>query len=100
MEICEEKRSLVSMVFRMNSDGPFGVPAPDPSDFTVGLEYPLEDLKEILLKDHDDDMMLVPRSSFESRLQKLTLISAPPGCGKTKLAQMLCCDPAIEGKCL
>ncbi|KAK9054078.1 hypothetical protein SSX86_025154 [Deinandra increscens subsp. villosa] len=50
-------------------------------DFIVGLDFHLRELKRMLLKDHD---------------QVLT-VSAPGGCGKTTLANMLCHDEEIKG---
>uniref|UniRef100_A0A5B6YTU2 RPW8 domain-containing protein n=1 Tax=Davidia involucrata TaxID=16924 RepID=A0A5B6YTU2_DAVIN len=54
---------------------------PGVSDFIVGLDVPLKELKMELLRDG------VP----------VVVLSAPGGCGKTTLAKMLCHDHEIEG---
>lgn len=48
----------------------------------VGLDQPLKELKEVLLKGE----------------VRIKVISAPGGCGKTTLAKMLCNDPHIQSK--
>nr|XP_023894852.1 probable disease resistance protein At5g66900 [Quercus suber] len=53
----------------------------DPPDFTVGLDMPMKELKTLLLKEE---------------VQQL-LLTAPGGCGKTTLVQMLCQDDQIRG---
>nr|POF20208.1 putative disease resistance protein [Quercus suber] len=60
-----------------------GVPCTvrDPPDFTVGLDMPMKELKTLLLKEE----------------VQLLLLTAPGGCGKTTLVQMLCQDDQIRG---
>ena len=53
----------------------------DPPDFTVGLDMPMKELKTLLLKEE----------------VQLLLLTAPGGCGKTTLVQMLCQDDEIRG---
>ena len=53
----------------------------DPPDFTVGLDMPMKELKTLLLKEE----------------VQLLLLTAPGGCGKTTLVQMLCQDDQIRG---
>ncbi|KAK7817943.1 putative disease resistance protein [Quercus suber] len=53
----------------------------DPPDFTVGLDMPMMELKTLLLKEE----------------VQLLLLTAPGGCGKTTLVQMLCQDEEIRG---
>lgn len=55
---------------------------PGPPDFTVGLGERLNVLKMQLLKEKQQQLVL----------------TAPGGCGKTKLVEMLCQDEQI--KCL
>ncbi|XP_059456167.1 probable disease resistance protein At5g66900 [Corylus avellana] len=55
---------------------------PEPPDFIVGLDVPLEELKMRLRK--EEESMLV--------------LTAPGGCGKTTLVTMLCRDQEIKGK--
>ncbi|KAK4584505.1 hypothetical protein RGQ29_022290 [Quercus rubra] len=52
----------------------------DPPDFTVGLDMPMKELKTLLLKEE----------------VQLLLLTAPGGCGKTTLVQMLCQDDQIR----
>uniref|UniRef100_A0A7N2R1G9 RPW8 domain-containing protein n=1 Tax=Quercus lobata TaxID=97700 RepID=A0A7N2R1G9_QUELO len=52
----------------------------DPPDFTVGLDMPMKELKTLLLKEE----------------VQLLLLTAPGGCGKTTLVQMLCQDDELE----
>ena len=52
-----------------------------PLDFTVGLDMPLKELKTLLLKEE----------------VQLLLLTAPEGCGKTTLVEMLCQDKQIQG---
>lgn len=54
---------------------------PGPPDFSVGLDFPLKELKMQLLK--EEVSMLV--------------LTAPGGCGKTTLAKMLCHDKESKG---
>ena len=56
----------------------------DPPDFTVGLDMPVKELKTLLLKEE----------------VQLLLLTAPGGCGKTTLVQMLCQDDQIRGTSL
>ncbi|XP_075655805.1 putative disease resistance protein At5g66900 [Castanea sativa] len=53
----------------------------DPPDFIVGLDMPMKELKTLLLKEE----------------VQLLLLTAPGGCGKTTLVQMLCQDDQIRG---
>lgn len=53
-------------------------------ELVLGLDLPLEELKVMLLKDNDV-------------LPTVVVLSAPPGCGKTTLANMVCVDPTIKG---
>ena len=50
-------------------------------EFIVGLDMPLKELKTLLLKEE----------------VQLLLMTAPGGCGKTTLVQMLCQDEQIQG---
>jgi hypothetical protein len=50
-------------------------------EFIVGLDMPLKELKTLLLKEE----------------VQLLLLTAPGGCGKTTLVQMLCQDEQIQG---
>lgn len=52
----------------------------------VGLEIPLKELKEKLLKD--------------DKASQVTVVSAPGGCGKTTLVTALCQDADVKGTCL
>jgi hypothetical protein len=52
-----------------------------PPKFTVGLDLPMKELKTLLLKEE----------------VQLLLLTAPGGCGKTTLVQMLCQDEQIKG---
>ena len=52
-----------------------------PPEFTVGLDIPMKELKTLLLKDE----------------VQLLLLTAPGGCGKTTLVEMLCQDKQIQG---
>ncbi|RVX16122.1 putative disease resistance protein [Vitis vinifera] len=54
--------------------------APEPPDFTVGLDVPLRQVKELLVK------------------ESVVVVSAPGGCGKTTLVQKLCQDADVKGK--
>ncbi|XP_034697176.1 probable disease resistance protein At5g66900 [Vitis riparia] len=54
--------------------------APEPPAFTVGLDVPLREVKELLFK------------------ESVVVVSAPGGCGKTTLVQKLCQDPYVKGK--
>lgn len=56
-------------------------PAPAPSDFTIGLDVPLKELKMEL---------------FEGG-KSVIVVSAPGGCGKTTLVKKLCQDDEIKG---
>ncbi|KAL6312282.1 hypothetical protein AAG906_016390 [Vitis piasezkii] len=53
---------------------------PEPPAFTVGLDVPLREVKELLSK------------------ESVVVVSAPGGCGKTTLVQKLCQDPDVKGK--
>nr|POE89716.1 putative disease resistance protein [Quercus suber] len=53
----------------------------EPPDFTVGFDMPMKELKTLLLKEE----------------VQLLLLTAPGGCGKTTLVQMLCQDEIIKG---
>ena len=53
--------------------------APEPPDFTVGLDVPLRQVKELLVK------------------ESVVVVSAPGGCGKTTLVQKLCQDADVKG---
>ena len=52
-----------------------------PPNFTVGFDVPMMELKTLLLKEE----------------VKQLLLTAPAGCGKTTLVQMLCQDNQIKG---
>ena len=52
-----------------------------PPDFTVGFDTPMKELKTLLLKEEVHQLLL----------------TAPAGCGKTTLVQMLCQDKQIKG---
>ena len=52
-----------------------------PPDFTVGFDKPMTELKTLLLKEEVHQLLL----------------TAPAGCGKTTLVQMLCQDKQIKG---
>ncbi|KAL4644917.1 hypothetical protein ACB092_02G198700 [Castanea dentata] len=52
-----------------------------PPDFTVGFDMPMMELKTLLLKEEVHQLLL----------------TAPAGCGKTTLVQMLCQDKQIKG---
>ncbi|XP_030975194.1 probable disease resistance protein At5g66900 [Quercus lobata] len=52
-----------------------------PPNFTVGFDMPMMELKTLLLKEE----------------VKQLLLTAPAGCGKTTLVQMLCQDNQIKG---
>ena len=52
-----------------------------PPDFTVGFDKPMMELKTLLLKEEVHQLLL----------------TAPAGCGKTTLVQMLCQDKQIKG---
>ena len=52
----------------------------EPPDFTVGFDMPMKELKTLLLKEE----------------VTLLLLTAPGGCGKTTLVQMLCQDKEIK----
>ena len=52
----------------------------EPPDFTVGFDMPMKELKTLLLKEE----------------VQLLLLTAPGGCGKTTLVQMLCQDKEIK----
>ena len=54
---------------------------PRPPDFTVGLDVPLKELKTQLLKEKEQQLLLI----------------APGGCGKTALVKMLGHDQEIKG---
>ena len=56
----------------------------EPPDFTVGFDMPMKELKTLLLKEE----------------VTLLLLTAPGGCGKTTLVQMLCQDEKIKGTSL
>ena len=56
----------------------------EPPDFTVGFDMPMKELKMLLLKEE----------------VTLLLLTAPGGCGKTTLVQMLCQDEIIKGTSL
>ena len=56
----------------------------EPPDFTVGFDMPMKELKTLLLKEE----------------VTLLLLTAPGGCGKTTLVQMLCQDEIIKGTSL
>ena len=56
----------------------------EPPDFTVGFDMPMKELKTLLLKEE----------------VQLLLLTAPGGCGKTTLVQMLCQDEIIKGTSL
>ncbi|KAK7848843.1 putative disease resistance protein [Quercus suber] len=51
------------------------------TEFTVGLDMTIRELKTLLLKEK----------------VRLLLLTAPGGCGKTKLVEMLCQDEQIKG---
>ncbi|KAK6128941.1 hypothetical protein DH2020_037315 [Rehmannia glutinosa] len=55
--------------------------APAAPDFVVGVEQSLEELREMLLEDGEN----------------VVVLSAPGGCGKTTLAKMICHDEKIKG---
>ncbi|XP_030974656.1 probable disease resistance protein At5g66900 isoform X3 [Quercus lobata] len=52
----------------------------EPPDFTVGFDMPMKELKTLLLKEE----------------VTLLVLTAPGGCGKTTLVQMLCQDEIIK----
>ena len=54
---------------------------PEPPYFTVGLDVPLKELKTQLLKVNKPQI----------------LVTAPAGCSKTTLVEMLCQDNQIQG---
>ena len=56
----------------------------EPPDFTVGFDMPMKELKTLLLKEE----------------VTLLLLTAPGGCGKTTMVQMLCQDEKIKGTSL
>ena len=56
----------------------------EPPDFTVGFDMPMKELKTLLLKEE----------------VTLLVLTAPGGCGKTTLVQMLCQDEIIKGTSL
>lgn len=65
--------------------------------FIIGLDLPLKELKAMLLKDN----LLLPaknNSSLQVLVPTVVQLSAPPGCGKTVLANMVCLDSIIKGK--
>ncbi|XP_059456169.1 probable disease resistance protein At5g66900 [Corylus avellana] len=75
-------RSVVSdTLARMNLAGVGSCADPEPPDFTVGLDVPLEELKMRLQKE-----------------ERLLVLTAPGGCGKTTLVKMLCRDQEIKSK--
>ncbi|PON34598.1 Powdery mildew resistance protein [Parasponia andersonii] len=55
----------------------------EPPAFTVGLEKPFEELTMKLLRDDKPTVT--------------TVVTAPPGCGKTTLAKRICKDDQIKG---
>ena len=59
--------------------GSGGCYARKPPGFTVGLDVPLREVKELLFK------------------ESVVVVSAPGGCGKTTLVQKLCQDPDVKG---
>ncbi|KAK1373586.1 RPW8 domain-containing protein [Heracleum sosnowskyi] len=54
-------------------------------ELVLGLDLPLKELKVMLQKDNDV-------------LPTVVVLSAPPGCGKTTLANMVCVDSTIKEK--
>eukprot|EP00261_Vitis_vinifera_P036867 XP_019078110.1 PREDICTED: probable disease resistance protein At5g66900 [Vitis vinifera] len=60
--------------------GSGGCYARKPPDFTVGLDVPLREVKELLFK------------------ESVVVVSTLRGCGKTTLVQKLCQDPDVKGK--
>ncbi|WJZ97494.1 hypothetical protein VitviT2T_016095 [Vitis vinifera] len=59
--------------------GSGGCYARKPPDFTVGLDVPLREVKELLFK------------------ESVVVVSTLRGCGKTTLVQKLCQDPDVKG---
>ncbi|KAI3452061.1 hypothetical protein Pfo_008726 [Paulownia fortunei] len=55
--------------------------APGAPGFVVGMEQPLQELREMLLEDGEN----------------VVVLSAPGGCGKTTLAKKICHDEEIKG---
>lgn len=56
-------------------------------ELIVGLNLPLDELKVMLLNDN----------VFGTQQPVVVVLSAPPGCGKTILANMVCHDSEIKG---
>lgn len=82
MKDSEEKMTPAIPILRSDSglrEGLYSIPKP--LDHIVGLNAPMEELKGMLLKDG----------------VQVVVISAPGGCGKTVLAEMLCNDKQIRG---
>ncbi|XP_074323288.1 putative disease resistance protein At5g66900 isoform X2 [Apium graveolens] len=66
----------------------------DIPELVVGLDSAVEELKVMLLK---ENVVVQPTDCLSLHLPTVVLISAPPGCGKTTLANMVCLDSTIKG---
>uniref|UniRef100_A0A161ZTL5 RPW8 domain-containing protein n=1 Tax=Daucus carota subsp. sativus TaxID=79200 RepID=A0A161ZTL5_DAUCS len=76
-----DKLDLILKYLNISDSGfSFWGSVPGVPDGVVGFERPLKELKEMLLRDEE----------------KVKVVSAPGGCGKTTLVKMLCHDPDIE----
>ncbi|KAK1359988.1 hypothetical protein POM88_044462 [Heracleum sosnowskyi] len=74
-----EKLDLLHKCLSICDFSGFGA-VPGAPNGVVGLDQPLKEFKEMLLKDE----------------VRIKVISAPGGCGKTTLAKMLCHDPDFQ----
>ena len=89
LTVLETKEIVSDMSQRMDSIRSVETPkvsfaVRQPPDFTVGFDMPMKELKTLLLKEE----------------VTLLLLTAPGGCGKTTLVQMLCQDEIIKGTSL